>query len=296
MAHAIWKGSIRFGLVTIPVGLYSAESPDDLDLDLIDRDTHAPIGYKRINKTTGKAVAPAEVIKGFAVAKGKYVPVSDKELKAASPEATRAVDIVGFVEAAELSPLLYDKPYYLAPEKSGAKAYALLRTALADAGRVGIARVVVRTRQYVAAMYPHDRVLVLHLLRYAHELRDTDGLGLPAAKAGVTAKEMQMAKRLIEDMDLRWNAKDYHDDYRDELLKLIKAKAKAGDAFELETPEKPDEPKAEIVDLMAQLKESLASGAGGRGRATARRRQATETGRRAARAPRRRIAKSRRAS
>jgi DNA end-binding protein Ku len=265
MPQAIWKGNIRFGLVNIPVALYPAESPDDLDLDLLDRRDMAHIGYERTNKTTGKKVPSAEIVKGYEVAEGRYVVVTDQDLKRAAPEATQTVDIVAFVKAEEIAPIYYDKPYYLAPVSKGDKAYALLREALRRSGRLGVARLVVRTRGYVAAIYPLGDVLVAQLLRYDHELRDPDALELPAggsAKAGVTAKELELAERLIAGMVEDWQPDSYKDDYRDQLLALIRKKAKSGAkaAAEEEEVEEKKPRRAEVVDLMSLLKESVAKG------------------------------------
>jgi len=269
MPHAIWKGSIQFGLVNIPVALYPAETPDQLDLDLIDRRTMAPVGYKKINKKTGREVPADEMVKGYEVSEGHYVVVSEGDLKRASPEATRTVDIVGFVEASEIDPIYYDKPYFLAPQGQGGKAYALLRGALEKSGRIGIARLVVRTRQYVAAIYPLDDVLIAQLLRYQHEIRDTGSLDLPkGSTAKPSSKEVEMAERLIDGMTEKWKPKDFRDDYRDELLALIRKKAKAGKEVEVtEVEEEEEEPRgAEVVDLMALLKKSVAGGGKREGR------------------------------
>lgn len=264
MAHAVWKGSIQFGLVNIPVGLYTAESPDDLDLDLIDRRSMAPVGYKRVNKETGREVPYEEIVKGYEVSEGRYVVVEDKDLKRASPEATQTIDIVGFVEADAIAPIYFDKPYYLAPVGQGGKAYALLREALEKSGRLAIARLVVRTRQYVAAVYPMDDVLVVQVLRYRHELRDAGDLDLPKGNAGKpSSREVEMAERLIEGMAEEWKPASYKDEYRDQLLALIKKKAKAGEDVEVEEVEEEEKPReAEIVDLMALLKESVSKGKG----------------------------------
>lgn len=267
MPHAIWKGNIRFGLVNIPVELYPAEAPDDLDLDLLDRRDMGRVGYERTNKTTGKKVPPGEVVKGYEVTDGHYVVVTDQDLKSAAPEATQTVDIVAFVKAEEVDPIHYDKPYYLAPSGKGNKAYALLRESLKRSGRIGIARLVVRTRGYIAAVYPLERVLVVQLLRYAHELRDPDAYDLPTAgtaKAGVTAKELELAERLIAGMVEPWNPEDYKDEYRSQLLALIKKKAKRGAkaVAEEEPEEELQRPAADVVDLMALLKQSV----GGKGK------------------------------
>ena len=261
MPRAIWKGSLRFGLVTIPVGLYAAESPDDLDLDLIDRRSQAPVGYSRINKETGRAVPAAAVVKGYAVAKGRYVVVTDQDLKRASPEATQTIDVVGFVDRAEIAPIYFDRPYYIAPTQHGGKAYALLREALAAAKRLALARLVVRTRQYVAAVYPWERVLVVQLLRYAHELRGTSDLEIPAAvsRSAASAKELGMAERLIASMEQNWDPEEFKDEYRDQLLALIRKKARSGKEIEVEEDSPPRPPKAEVVDLMALLQKSLSA-------------------------------------
>lgn len=258
MAHALWKGSIQFGLVNIPVGLYTAEVPDDLDLDLIDRRSMAPVGYKRVNKETGREVPYGEIVKGYEVADGRYVVVEERDLKRASPEATQTIDIVGFVESGAIAPIYFDKPYYLAPAGQGGKAYALLREALEKSGRMALARLVVRTRQYVAAVYPLDDVLVVQLLRYQHELRAADDLDLPQGSAGKPSeKEIEMAERLIEGMAEEWEPASYKDEYRDRLLALIRKKAKEGKTEEVAEVEEEETREAEVVDLMALLKESV---------------------------------------
>lgn len=268
MPHAVWKGSIQFGLVNIPVALYPAETPDELDLDLIDRRTMSPVGYKKINKETGREVPQDEMVKGYAISDGHYVVVSEGDLKRASPEATRTVDIVGFVEAKEIDPIYYDKPYFLAPTGQGGKAYALLRGALEKSGRIGIARLVVRTRQYVAAVYPLGDVLIAQLLRYQHEIRDAKSLDLPKGNtAKPSAKEVEMAERLIDGMTEAWKPQDFRDEYRDELLALIRKKAKAGKEVEVTEVEEDEEPRgADVVDLMALLKQSVAGGGKGAAR------------------------------
>ena len=264
MPRPIWKGSLRFGLVNIPVGLYPAESPDDLDLDLLDRRDLAPVGYKKYNKKTGKELTEADVVKAYATTKSKYVVLSDRDLKRANPEAAQTVDIFGFIDRDAVEPVYFDRPYYVAPDGRGAvKAYALLREALERSGRMALARIVIRTRQYVAAVYPLDRVLVVNLLRFHHELRDPAALDLPAAgaaKLGLTGKELDMAERLIADMEETWRPESYKDEYRDDLLALIRRKARAGARqAEDEAEEEPAAPRkgAEVVDLMALLQRSV---------------------------------------
>jgi DNA end-binding protein Ku len=265
MPRPIWKGSLRFGLVNIPVGLYPAESPDDLDLDLLDRRDLAPVGYKKYNKKTGKELKEADIVKAYPAAKNKYVVLSEGDIKRANPEAAQTVDIFGFIDRDAIEPVYFDRPYYVAPDGRGAaKAYALLREALERSGRMALARIVIRTRQYVAAVYPLGRVLVVNLLRFHHELRDADALDLPAAgaaKLGLTGKELDMAERLIADMEETWKPESYKDEYRDDLLALIRRKGRAG-ARGADDAQAGDEEVAprkggEVVDLMALLQRSV---------------------------------------
>lgn len=263
MARAIWKGSITFGLVNIPVGLYSAETRDDISFKMLDRETKSPIHYKRVSEESGKEVPWNETVRGYEVDKGKYVVLSDEDLKRAAPEATQTIDIQGFVDLDEISTLFFDKPYFLAPDSKGTKAYALLRETLRKTGKVGIAKVVIRTRQYLAAVVSRGEsdVLTLELMRYAHELRDPADLDVPRGKAGVSDKELQMAVRLVEGMEEAWDPDQYKDDYRSDLMKLIEERAKAGELEGSTEPvPKPESPRGKVVDLMALLKRSLDEG------------------------------------
>ena len=263
MARAIWKGSISFGLVNIPVGLYSAESRDDISFKLLDRKTKSPIHYKRVSEESGKEVPWDETVRGYEVDKGKYVVLSDQDLKRAAPEATQTIDIQGFVDLADISPLFFDKPYFLAPDSKGTKAYALLRETLRRTGKVGIAKVVIRTRQYLAAVVSRGEsdVLTLELMRYAHELRDPEDLDVPRGKAGVSEKELQMAIRLVEGMEEAWDPDQYKDDYRNDLMKLIEERAESGELEGSTAPvPKAEAPGGKVVDLMALLKRSLDEG------------------------------------
>jgi DNA end-binding protein Ku len=261
MARAIWKGSISFGLVNIPVGLYSAETRDEIHFKLLDKNTMSPIHYKRVSEESGKEVAWDATVRGYEFESGKYVVLSDEDLKGAAPEATQTIDIVDFVDIDEISPLYFDKPYYLGPDKKGAKAYALLRETLRRTGKVGIAKVVIRTRQYLAAVVARGDVLTLELLRYAHELRDPSELDVPGGKAGVSDREIDMAERLVEGMIAAWEPEKYKDTYRQDLMKMIEKRVEAG---QLESsPEPAPKPKADrgnVVDLMALLKQSVEQG------------------------------------
>jgi DNA end-binding protein Ku len=260
MPRGLWKGAISFGLVNVPVELFSAEKRSaELDLTLLDKRDLAPVGYKRYNKSTGEDVPWAEIVKGYEYEDGRYVVLSDEDFRRANVEASKTVDIVAFVDAAEIAPLYYATPYYLAPGKRGEKAYALLRDALAKAGKVGIATVVIRTRQYLAAVMPQGELLVMNTLRYAKELRRPDELDVDLSKAKVTSKEIDLALRLIKDMEERWKPEQYKDTYREDLLKRIEDKVKAGQTEEITPPAKEKAAAgAEVIDLMALLRKSVA--------------------------------------
>jgi DNA end-binding protein Ku len=259
MARSLWKGAISFGLVNVPVELHSAKKRTaELDMTMLDKRDLAPVGYKRVNKATGKEVAWGNVVKGYEYKDDKYVVLSDEDFRRANPEASRTVDILAFVDLADIEPQYFETPYYLVPEKRGEKAYALLRETLEKAGKAGIASVVIRTKQYLAALVAQDQLMVLNTLRYADELKAPAELAIPKAK--VTAKELDMALRLVEDMADEWDPKKYKDTYREDLLKRIKEKVKAGQTEELTEPEegagKPAK-GAEVIDLMSLLKQSV---------------------------------------
>jgi DNA end-binding protein Ku len=262
MARAIWKGSISFGLVNIPVGLYAAESRDEIHFKLLDKRTMSPIHYKRVSEESGREVPWEETVRGYEFSDGKYVVLSDEDLKRAAPEATQTIDIVDFVDLEEISPLYFDKPYYLAPDKKGAKAYALLREVLRRTNKAGIAKVVIRTRQYLAAVVARGDVLTLELMRYAHELRDPKDLDVPHGKQGVSEKELQMAERLVEGMVEAWHPEKYKDDYRRDLMKMIEERVEAGELEGSSAPAPKPERAAggKVVDLMALLKRSVDEG------------------------------------
>lgn len=263
MARAIWKGNISFGLVSIPVGLFSAETRDEISFRQLDRKNLSPIGYRKYNKATGQEVESDDIVKGYEYDDERYVLVSDEDLRRANPEKTQTVDITDFVNLDDIDPEYYDKPYYLAPlKKNGAKAYALLRAALQRSGKVGIAKVVIRSREYLAAVIPHGKVLVLEILRYPHEIRGTQDLELPADELeaqGVTEREVKMAEVLIDGMTSDWDPEKYHDSYRDDLMALINRKIESGQTEVLdETPvEEPSEDTGKVVDIMALLKRSV---------------------------------------
>ena len=263
MARAIWKGSITFGLVNIPVGLYSAEQREEVAFHLLDRRNMARVRYKRVNEKSNKEVPWDETVRGYEYEDGKYVVLTDQDLRRASPEKTQTVDILDFVDLEDIDPRFFDKPYYLAPDKRGAKSYALLRETLRRTRKAGIASVVIRTKQYLAAMTVHEEVLVLEILRYGHELRDWDNLDLPKGKEGVSERELEMAERLVEGMVSKWDPDRYKDTYVNDMMTLIKQRIKSGKTEEIdETPvERPE--GAKVLDLMALLKQSVEDGGKG---------------------------------
>jgi DNA end-binding protein Ku len=262
MARSIWKGAISFSLVHIPVSLHTASRANGLDLDLLDRRDFSPVGYQRVNKTTGKVVGWDDIVKGYEYRKGEHVVLTDEDFRRANVAATQTIAIRAFVRQHEIPPQYFETPYYLAPDKRGQKVYALLREALRKTGRWAIGSVVVRTRAYVCALIPHGETLVLNTLRYADELLPADSIAAPPAslrKAGVTAKELELAHKLIEDMTDTWNPDRYKDTYRHDLMKRVEEKVRKGQTHTLTEParEKPARRSAEIVDLTALLKRSL---------------------------------------
>lgn len=262
MPRGLWKGAISFGLVNVPVELFSAQKRSaGLELAMLDKRDLAPVGYKRYNKSTGKDVAWADVVKGYEYEDGRYVVLSEEDFRRANVEASKTVEIVAFVDAARIPPPYFETPYYLAPGKRGEKAYALLRETLKKAGKAGIATVVIRTRQYLAAVLPQDEILLLNTLRYADELRDVSEVDLSGVKKQkVTAKELDLAMRLVQDMEEDdWKPEKYRDTYHEDLLARVREKVKAGETKELTEPEKAPRERAgaEVVDLMALLKKSV---------------------------------------
>jgi len=261
-ARALWKGAISFGLVHIPVEMYSAVQEHELDLTMLDRRDFSPVGYKRYNKTTGKDVTWDDIVKGYEYQDNEYVVLSDEDLKRANVEATQTIDILAFVDAADVPLTYFEQPYYLAPSRGGAKVYALLRETLRKAGKIGIATVVIRTKQHLCALVCDDDKIVLNTLRYANEIRSAEELKLPPATmkaAGISDKELQMALSLVEGMSEPWKPEQYHDTYKDDVLALVKKKVKAGQTKTITAPE-PESKAAKssnVVDLVALLQDSL---------------------------------------
>jgi DNA end-binding protein Ku len=261
MARVIWQGAISFSLIHIPVALHSASRSNTLDLDLLDKRDFSPVGYQRYNKATGKEVEWDDIVKGYQYEPGEYVALTDEDFRLANVEATRTIDIVGFVDPADITPQYYDTPYYLSPEKRGEKVYALFLEVLTRANLVAIGTVVVRTRQYVCAVSPIGRTLMLDTLRYADEVLSPEefGVSTKTRTAQVSKQELTMAMQLVEQMKRPWKPQAFRDSYRNDLMKRIEQKIRAGETHELTeaTKEKEERPKAKVVDLTALLRKSL---------------------------------------
>jgi len=255
MARAIWKGSISFGLVNIPIALYPATRREEFKFRLLRKSDLSPVNYKRVAEKDGKEVPWDQIAKGYEYEKGKYVILKDEDFQRVDLEATQTVDIQDFVEQEEIDPIFFHKPYYLEPQKGGDKAYALLRDALKDSGKVGIAKVVIKTREYLAGVKPDDGVLVLELMHFADELADPGKLHVPK-KTEVGKREMNMAKSLIDSMSSKWNPEKYKDDYREALMEVIEEKVEAGGKEIEEKPKKTPKP-TKVIDLVSVLQKSL---------------------------------------
>ena len=266
MARAIWKGSISFGLVNIPIALYPATRREEFKFRLLRKSDLSPVSYKRVAEKDGKEVPWDQIVKGYEYEKGKYVVLKDEDFERVDLEATQTVDIQDFVDQEEINPMFFYKPYYLEPQKGGDKAYALLRDALKDSGKVGIAKVVIKTRQYLAGVKPEDGALVLELMHFADELADSGKLHVPK-KTEVGKREINMAKSLIDSMSSKWNPEKYKDDYREALMEVIEEKVEAGGKEIEEKPKKAPKP-TKIIDLVSVLQKSLEQ-TGGKKKATA---------------------------
>jgi DNA end-binding protein Ku len=255
MARAIWKGSISFGLVNIPITLYPATRREELKFRLLRKSDLSPVNYKRVAEKDGREVSWDQIVKGYEYEKGKYVVLKDEDFQRVDLEATQTVDIKDFVDQEEIDPMFFYKPYYLEPQKGGDKAYALLRDSLKDTNKVGVAKVVIKTRQYLAGVKPEDGVLVLELMHFADELADPEKLHLPK-KMEIGKREMNMAKSLVDSMTSKWEPEKYKDDYRDALMEVIEEKVEAGGKEIEEKPRKAPKP-TKVIDLVSVLQKSL---------------------------------------
>jgi DNA end-binding protein Ku len=261
--RTLWKGAISFGLVYIPVTLHSATAEHRMKFNLLDKRTMNPVGNQQVNKATGKAMDKEEIVKGFEYEKDQYVVVSPDEIKAALPKSTQTIDIEAFVDAGQIPSTYYNKPYYVAPAAKGEKPYLLLQKTLERTGKVGIAKVVISTRQHLAALFPSDDGLVLELLRWHDEVRDTAGLPLPGNDtAKVSDRELKMAEQLVKELAGKWKPEAFHDEFREKLEKVVEEKVKAGKGEHVMKPLPGEEvkPSADILDLTELLRRSLGKG------------------------------------
>lgn len=260
MARAIWKGAISFGLVHIPVALVSATASKGVDFDWLDKRSMDPVGYKRINKVTGEEMDKDDIVKGVQYEKGRYVVLSEEEIRSAHPVSTQTIEIFSFVASDQIPLQNIDTPYFLAPDKRGEKVYALLRETLVRSDKVALAQVVLHTRQYLAAVMPLDDALVLVKLRWPAEVRELAVLELGDAvkKAELSKRELDMAQRLVDDMSGDWQPADYVDQFEEKIMALVDKKARDGKIEDVETGESEDARQtADVIDLTELLKRSL---------------------------------------
>jgi len=268
-SRVLWKGAISFGLVHIPVALHSATSESGIDFDWLDKRSMDPVGYKRINKRTGKEISKENIVKGVEYEDGQYVVLSEEEIAAAYPKTTQTIEIESFVPNTEIPFVYLERPYYVAPINKGQKVYALLRDTLLKTQRVGIARVIIQTKQHLAVLVPSGPALILNLLRWGTDIRSLEELNLPpmgAKAAGLSDKELAMAKQLVDDMTGKWDPEKFTDSFKDDIMALVERKAKEGKLESVEQPEESDEAEtrsgAKIIDLTELLQRSLRKGGG----------------------------------
>ncbi len=269
MARPVWNGVISFGLLNVPVQLFTAARNVDLHFRMLDARNRKPIRYERVNAETGEEVPWKEIVKAYEYSKGNYVVVDEKELRKIAPEATESVDIETFVDQSAIDPVYFEKPYYLVPVKKAEKGYVLLREALKKTGKVAIGRVVIRTRQYLAVMFPRDDALVLNLLRFPQEIISADEFSFPSGaltKFRITAAEMKMAEDLLKSMAGKWAPHTYKDEFRDKLRKMLQTridKEQGTLKIDAQPEESSEETTTNVVDFVSLLKKSLATKSGG---------------------------------
>lgn len=276
-SRTLWKGAITFGLVHIPVGLHTASIEQGIDFDWLDKRSMDPVGYRRINKRTGREIDKDNIVKGFEYEDGKYVVISPEEIEAVYPRTTQTIEIQRFIDAQELPFLYLERPYYVAPINKGQKVYALLREVLLKTGKVGLAKVVIATKQHLAVLVPSGRAMVLNLLRWGDEVKTLEGLDLPAAGmkgANVSAAEMKMAEQLVDSMSGKWKPEDFKDEFKSAVMKIVQKKVKAGDTETvIEPEEEAPEDSSNVIDLTELLQRSLKGGKASRADAPAARKR-----------------------
>jgi DNA end-binding protein Ku len=261
MPAAIWTGTLSFGLLHVPVKLMPGEKSVDLQFRMLDARDNSPVRYERVNAETGVEVPWKDVVKAFEYDKGSYVVLEDEDFAAAASESKEAVEIEAFVDAGAVSPRFFEKPYVLVPGKKAEKGYVLLRETLRKTGKIGIARVVVRKREYLCAVVPQDDALVLLLMRYPQELVDLDEYKLPEGKPSdyrVSAKELEMAAQLVESMSADWKPGDYRDEYRERLSAIIEQRLEGVAVSKDEDEVVREDAATNVVDFESLLKKSIA--------------------------------------
>lgn len=257
MARVIWKGAISFGLVHIPVALNSASRSSGTDFDWLDERSLEPVGYKRVNKITGKEVPKEHIVKGVELEKGRYVVISEEEIRAARPEATQTIDILSFIDIEEIPVPFYDSPYYLTPEKRGEKVYVLLRDTLKKTGKAAVCQLVMHSRQHLAMLREEGEAILLMTLRWPADVREVDELGLALDKVKLDKREAEMAERLVKDMTGQWQPAEYEDTFSEEIHRLVEQKAAKGQLAQVPEAEAKGGEGADIIDLTELLKRSL---------------------------------------
>ena len=258
-SRTLWKGAISFGLVHIPVTLHSATAESRMKFNLLDKSSMTRVGNRQVNKNTGEAMPREEIVKGFEVEKDQFVVLTPDEIKAAMPRSTQTIDIEAFVDREQIPSVYFNKPYYVSPAgKGGQKPFALLRETLQRTGKVGIAKVVISTKQHLALLVPQGHGLVLNLLRWSDEVRDTAGLAWPGEDIKVSAAELKMAEQLVDAMAGDWQPDLFHDEFREKLMALVEEKAKEGGLRTVAPlPGEDVQPTAEVIDLTELLRRSL---------------------------------------
>jgi DNA end-binding protein Ku len=261
--RSLWRGAISFGLIYVPVEMYAAARDGSLHLHLLDSRDFEPVGYERVNKKTGKSVEWSDIVKGYEHEKGNYVALSDADFRHANVKASQTIEVSSFSDAADVSPMYFETPYYLAPRKGGQKVYALLRETVRSTHKVAVGTVVMRGRQHLCLVAPHGRALLLMTLRFADELLSPDKLDLPASSlkgANLNSAELSMAQKLVGEMTSPWHPEAFKDTYRADLMRRIKEKIRKKQTHSLPAGEPVSErPKAQVIDLMEALRNSLKS-------------------------------------
>lgn len=284
MRSNIWKGSISFGLLNIPVSLQSAQQERDLHFSLLDSKDMAHIKYKKVNAKTGREVQQKQIVKGYEYKPGQYVTITDVDFEKANPKATKTIDIEDFILREELDTMLFEKPYYIAPQKGAEKGYFLLREALEKTRKVAIAKIVIRTKQHLAMIMPKGDYLILELIRFAHEIKDVNEVNYLSevnTRVRFSERELKMAEDLIKGMTAKWKPEKYKDTFYDDMMKRIKAKVKQGRGKKVEEVETEVdlEETSNVVDLLPLLQKSLASrGSGSRKKTSSRRTSSARKG------------------